>query len=53
MDSDDLWILGINMTKFGKHPEKDAVALGAEAARAALVDGGVTMKDIGVSPPAT
>ncbi|HYD11162.1 MAG TPA: thiolase family protein, partial [Acidimicrobiales bacterium] len=46
--ADDVWILGINMTKFGKHPDKDTVDLGAEAIRAALKDGGVTMKDMGV-----
>ena len=46
--ADDIYILGINMTKFGKHPDKDVVDLGAEAARAALKDGGVTMKDMGV-----
>ena len=45
---DDIWILGINMTKFGKHPDKDVVDLGAEAIQAALKDAGVTMKDIGV-----
>lgn len=45
---DDIWILGINMTKFGKHHDKDVVDLGAEAAMAALADGGVTMADIGV-----
>ncbi|MCU1381239.1 MAG: pcaF 3 [Acidimicrobiales bacterium] len=48
MASDDIWILGINMTKFGKHPDKDIVDLAAEAAMAALSDGGVTMKDVGV-----
>ena len=36
------------MTKFGKHPDKDTVDLAAEAAMAALADGGVTMKDMGV-----
>jgi acetyl-CoA acyltransferase len=46
--SDDIWILGIHMTKFGKHPDKDVVDLGAEAIRAALSDAGVTMRDIGV-----
>ena len=46
--ADDIWILGIHMTKFGKHPDKDVIDLGAEAARAALKDGGVTMKDMGV-----
>jgi acetyl-CoA acyltransferase len=48
MATDDIFILGINMTKFGKHPDKDTVDLAAEAATAALADAGVTMKDIGV-----
>jgi acetyl-CoA acetyltransferase len=48
MASDDIWILGIHMTKFGKHPDKDTVDLAAEAARGALADGGVTMKQMGV-----
>ena len=48
MASDDIWILGIHMTKFGKHPDKDIVDLASEAALAALADGGVTMKDMGV-----
>ncbi len=48
MASDDIYILGIKMTKFGKHPDLDTVDLAAEAAQAALKDGGVTMKDIGV-----
>ena len=46
--SDDVWILGIKMTKFGKHPDKDTVDLASEAALGALADGGVTMKDMGV-----
>ncbi|HSL59947.1 MAG TPA: thiolase family protein [Acidimicrobiales bacterium] len=46
--SDDIWILGINMTKFGKHPDLDTVDLGAQAAMAALADAGVTMADIGI-----
>src|SRR5258708_28693610 len=48
MASSDVWILGIHMTKFGKHPDQDIVDLAAEAAQAALADGGGTMKDIGV-----
>jgi acetyl-CoA acetyltransferase len=48
MKSEDIWILGIHMTKFGKHPDKDIVDLGSEAIRGALGDAGVTMKDIGV-----
>jgi acetyl-CoA acetyltransferase len=48
MASDDIWILGISMTKFGKHPDLDTVDLAAEAALGALADGGVTMSDVGV-----
>ena len=46
--ADNVWILGIHMTKFGKHPDKDTVDLAAEAAMGALRDGGVTMKQMGV-----
>src|SRR6476619_7770765 len=48
MAADDIWILGIHMTKFGKHPDKDTVDLASEAAMAALADGGVSMRDMGV-----
>jgi len=43
-----VWILGIHMTRFGKHPTLDTVDLGSEAARGALRDAGLTMKDVGV-----
>ncbi len=46
--SEDVWILGIHMTKFGKHTDRDTVDLASEAVLGALADGGVTMKDIGV-----
>jgi acetyl-CoA acyltransferase len=46
--SDEIWILGISMTKFGKHPDRDIVDLGAEAIMSALADGGVTMRDVGI-----
>jgi acetyl-CoA acyltransferase len=48
MASDDVWILGIHMTKFGKRPDKDTIDLAAEAAQGALADGGVTMKQMQV-----
>src|ERR1700712_1933571 len=48
MSTDPVWILGITMTKFGKHADKDTVDLASEAARAALKDAGVSMRDIGV-----
>jgi acetyl-CoA acyltransferase len=46
--SENVWILGIHMTKFGKHPDKDTVDLVSEATLAALGDAGVSMRDIGV-----
>ena len=46
--ADNVYILGINMTKFGKHADKDVVDLGAEAAMAALADAGVTMREMGI-----
>lgn len=46
--SDDVWILGIHMTKFGKHPDKDVVDLASESVLGALADAGVTMADIDV-----
>jgi len=48
MASDSVWILGINMTKFGKHADKDTVDLASQAAMAALADAGVSMSDMGV-----
>jgi acetyl-CoA acyltransferase len=48
MATDDLWILGIHMTKFGKHPDKDLVDLASEAVLGALADGGVEMSDVGI-----
>ena len=48
MASDDIWILGIYMTKFGKHPDVDTVDLAAEAAMSALADAQVSIKDVGV-----
>jgi acetyl-CoA acyltransferase len=46
--AENVWILGIHMTNFGKHKDKDTLDLGAEAVLGALADAGVTMKDIGV-----
>jgi len=46
--AENVYILGITMTKFGKHPDKDTVDLGAEASLGALRDGGVTMHDMGI-----
>ncbi|MGV0793502.1 thiolase family protein [Mycolicibacterium sp. XJ1819] len=46
--SDEIWIVGIRMTKFGKHPDLDTVDLAAQAAMEALSDAGLTMGDIGM-----
>ncbi|GIR34782.1 MAG: hypothetical protein CM15mP49_01670 [Actinomycetota bacterium] len=32
MGSDTIWIIGSNMTRFGKHPDKDVVDLAAKLA---------------------
>ena len=48
MASDDVWILGIHMTKFGKRPDADIIDLASEAALAAVADAQVSMKDIGI-----
>jgi acetyl-CoA acetyltransferase len=48
MATDDIWILGIHMTKFGKHPDKDIIDLASEAALAAIADSGISMKEIGI-----
>jgi len=48
MASEDVFILGIKMTKYGKHKELDTVDLATEATLAALADGGVTMKDMNI-----
>ena len=44
--SEDVWILGYQHDEVRQAPDKDVIDLAAEAATAALVDGGVTMKDI-------
>ena len=41
MASEDVWVLGIHMTKFGKHPDKDIIDLSSEAVLGALADAGV------------
>jgi len=46
MSSEDVYIAGIDMIKFGKFPDLSVEALGAEAALLALDDAGVTINDI-------
>ncbi len=42
----DVAVVGVNMLKFGRYPEKDVVQLAAEASIAALKDAGCSIKDI-------
>ena len=42
----DVYIVGIDMIKFGKFPDRSVESLGAEAALLALDDAGVTIQDI-------
>jgi acetyl-CoA acyltransferase len=46
--AENVWILGISMTRFGKHKDKDSLDLGSEAAINAMRDAGVGIGDIGV-----
>lgn len=46
--SDNVWVLGAYMTKFGRYPDRDSIDLASEAALGALSDGGVTIHDMGV-----
>ena len=42
----DVYILGTDMIKFGRFPDRNVADLGAQAALMALDDAGVTMKDV-------
>jgi acetyl-CoA acetyltransferase len=42
----DVYVLGIDMIKFGRYPEKNVRQLGAEAALLALKDAGLTIQDM-------
>jgi acetyl-CoA acetyltransferase len=46
--TDAVWILGIHMTRFGKHPSLDAVDLASKAAIGALRDASVSIRDVGI-----
>ncbi|TML16966.1 MAG: thiolase family protein [Actinobacteria bacterium] len=43
---DDVAIIGVGITPFGRHPGVSALELGARAVRAALADAGVSWRDI-------
>jgi len=42
----DVYVMGIDMIKFGRYPEKNVRQLGAEAAKLALKDAGLTIEDM-------
>jgi acetyl-CoA acyltransferase len=42
----DVYVLGIDMIKFGRFPDKSVPQLGAEAAKLALADAGLTIQDM-------
>lgn len=44
----DVAIVGVNMIKFGRYPDKDVVALAADAAIGALKDAGTTINEVEV-----
>ena len=44
--SDNVWIIGVSMTKFGRYPGRDVIDLASEAAQAALTDSGQTIHDM-------
>jgi acetyl-CoA acetyltransferase len=46
MATDDIWIIGATMTKFGRYPDKDSVDLASETALGALADAGATIGDM-------
>ncbi len=46
--TDNVWILGASMTRFGRYPEHDTIDLASEAALGALDDAGATMAEMGV-----
>lgn len=42
----DVYVIGVGMTRFGKHPDRDATDLGAEAALEAIRDAGIDPRQI-------
>ncbi|MBW1882748.1 MAG: thiolase family protein [Deltaproteobacteria bacterium] len=46
MTMSDVYVLGIDMIKFGRFPERSVPEIGAESARLALKDAGLTIHDM-------
>ncbi|MFQ5557521.1 MAG: thiolase family protein [Acidimicrobiales bacterium] len=48
MSTDSVWILGADMTRFGRFPDADVIDLASRSALGALADGKVTIHDIDI-----
>ncbi|MEQ8841301.1 MAG: thiolase family protein [Acidimicrobiales bacterium] len=48
IDDNSVWLIGTDMTAFGRYPDKDAVDLASGVSMNALDDGGVTIHDMDV-----
>ncbi|MDX6231814.1 MAG: acetyl-CoA acyltransferase [Nocardioidaceae bacterium] len=46
--SENIWIIGTSMTKFGRYPDQDLLDLASTAALDAIADSGQTMADMGL-----
>ena len=46
--ADNVWVIGVHMTKFAQHKDKDALDLATEASMSALADAGQTIHDMDV-----
>ncbi|MBA4857494.1 thiolase family protein [Nocardia farcinica] len=46
--SDNVWIIGTSMTKFGRFPDRDLLDLAADATLDALADAGLSMAEVGL-----
>ena len=46
--ADNVWVIGVHMTKFAQHKDKDALDLATEASLSALADAGQTIHDMDV-----
>ena len=44
--ADDIWIIGVSMTRFGRFPELSAIELGANASLMALDDARIEIHDV-------
>jgi acetyl-CoA acetyltransferase len=44
--ADEVYVLGVGMTRFGKHPDRDAADLGTEAVRLAIADAGIDPREV-------